>query len=119
MKIRTLKLREAHKPTSSGGGPSYCSVLWNQQAYHVVTASSSDPTIAIHDSLILSSPPKLLRHHRDSVTALALSPNSTCLTSGSVNHSVKLYKFPVPISQPMGKTKGEGKKGEGIQPFFQ
>ncbi|KAM1429142.1 hypothetical protein ACFX2I_045371 [Malus domestica] len=114
MKIRTLKLREAHKPTSSGGGPSYCSVLWNQQAYHVVTASSSDPTIAIHDSLILSSPPKLLRHHRDSVTALALSPNSTYLTSGSVNHSVKLYKFPVPISQPMGKT-----KGEGIQPFFQ
>ncbi|KAM0982842.1 hypothetical protein ACFX2J_015585 [Malus domestica] len=94
MKIRTLKLREAHKPTSSGGGPSYCSVLWDQQAYHVVTASSSDPTIAIHDSLILSSPPKLLRHHRDGVTALALSPNSTCLASGSVDHSVKLYKFP-------------------------
>lgn len=94
MKVRSLKLREAHKATSSNGRPSFCSVLWDQQAYHVVTASSADPTIAIHDSLLPSSPPKLLQHHRDGVTALALSPNSTCLASGSEDHSVKLYKFP-------------------------
>ncbi|ONI08991.1 hypothetical protein PRUPE_5G211000 [Prunus persica] len=94
MKVRSLKLREAHKATSSNGRPSFCSVLWDQQAYHVVTASSADPTIAIHDSLLPSSPPKLLQNHRDGVTALALSPNSTCLASGSEDHSVKLYKFP-------------------------
>ncbi|XP_015883273.3 protein ENHANCER OF LHP1 1 [Ziziphus jujuba] len=93
MKVRSLKLREAHK-ASSNGRPSFCSVLWDYQAHHLVTASSSDPTISIHDPLLPSSAPKLLRHHRDGVTSLALSPNSTCLASGSVDHSVKLYKFP-------------------------
>ncbi|XP_062116825.1 protein ENHANCER OF LHP1 1 [Humulus lupulus] len=93
MKVRSMKLREAHKAPSNGR-PSFCSVLWDQQARHLVTASSSDPTISIHDPLLPSAAPKLLRHHRDGVTALALSPNSTCLASGSVDHSVKLYKFP-------------------------
>ncbi|PKI70341.1 hypothetical protein CRG98_009221 [Punica granatum] len=93
MKVRTLKLREAHKPASNGS-PSFCSVLWDQQAHHLVTASSSDSAISIHDSLLPSQAPKILRHHRDGVTALAISPNSTCLASGSVDHSVKLYKFP-------------------------
>ncbi|KAJ8752330.1 hypothetical protein K2173_003966 [Erythroxylum novogranatense] len=91
MKIRTLKLREAHRSTANG---SYCSVLWDQQAHHLVTASSSDPTVAIHDPLLPSNPPRMLRHHRDGVTALSISPNSTCLASGSIDHSVKLYKFP-------------------------
>ncbi|KAK7843029.1 hypothetical protein CFP56_013160 [Quercus suber] len=27
--------------------------------------------------------------------AVTISPNSTCLASGSIDHSVKLYKFPV------------------------
>ncbi|KAG6675432.1 hypothetical protein I3842_15G101000 [Carya illinoinensis] len=34
--------------------------------------------------------PKILGHHREGVTALAISPNSTCLASGPVDHSVKL-----------------------------
>ncbi|XP_028763635.1 WD repeat and HMG-box DNA-binding protein 1 [Neltuma alba] len=93
MKIRSVKLREAHQAASSGR-PSFCSVLWDQQAQHLVTACSSDVSISIHDPLLLSSPPKILTHHRDGVAALALSPNSTCLASGSVDHSVKLYKFP-------------------------
>ncbi|PON84352.1 Guanine nucleotide-binding protein, beta subunit [Trema orientale] len=93
MKVRSVKLREAHKAPTNGR-PSFCSVVWDQQAHHLVTASSSDPTISIHDPLLPSAPPKLLRHHRDGVTALALSPNSTCLASGSIDHSVKLYKFP-------------------------
>ncbi|KAJ6749212.1 WD REPEAT AND HMG-BOX DNA BINDING PROTEIN [Salix purpurea] len=96
MKVRSLKLREAHKSINGNNdnNPSFCSVLWDQQAHHLVTASSSDPSISIHDPLIPSNPPKILRHHRDGVTALALSPNSTCLASGSIDHSVKLYKFP-------------------------
>ncbi|KAF2321379.1 hypothetical protein GH714_040967 [Hevea brasiliensis] len=95
MKIRTLKLREANKSsTSNGSQPSFCSILWDQKAQHLVTASSSDPTICIHDTLLLSDAPRILRHHRDGVTALALSTNSTCLASGSIDHSVKLYKFP-------------------------
>ncbi|XP_054806896.1 protein ENHANCER OF LHP1 1 isoform X1 [Prosopis cineraria] len=93
MKIRSVKLREAHQ-AASNGRPSSCSVLWDQQAQHLVTACSSDVSISIHDPLLLSSAPKVLTHHRDGVTALALSPNSTCLASGSVDHSVKLYKFP-------------------------
>ncbi|XP_030521443.2 protein ENHANCER OF LHP1 1 [Rhodamnia argentea] len=93
MKIRSLKLREAHKPAGVDR-PSCCSVLWDQRAHHLVTASSSDPAISIHDALLPSSPPRILRHHRDGVTALAISPNSTCLASGSIDHSVKLYKFP-------------------------
>ncbi|XP_050220209.1 protein ENHANCER OF LHP1 1 [Mercurialis annua] len=92
MKIRTLKLREAHK--SDGIHKSFCSILWDHQAQHLVTASSSDPTICIHDPILLSNGPRILRHHRDGVTALSLSPNSTCLASGSIDHSVKLYKFP-------------------------
>ncbi|CAI0450117.1 unnamed protein product [Linum tenue] len=97
MKIRTLKLREAHKPSPGYGaanGSSFCSILWDQQARHLVTASSSDSGISIHDALLPSTTPKILRHHRDGVTALALSPNSTCLASGSIDNSVKLYKFP-------------------------
>ncbi|KAL2321180.1 hypothetical protein Fmac_030149 [Flemingia macrophylla] len=92
MKIRSVKLREAH--AAKGGGASFCSVLWDQKAQHLVTASSSDLSICIHDPLFPSLSPKTLRHHRDGVTALALSPNSTCLASGSLDHSVKLYKFP-------------------------
>ncbi|PSS08331.1 WD repeat and HMG-box DNA-binding protein like [Actinidia chinensis var. chinensis] len=92
MKIRSVKLREAHK--SDNGVASFCSILWGLQAQHIVTSSSSDTSICIHDPLLLSAPPRALRHHRDGVTALALSPNSTCLASGSIDHSVKLYKFP-------------------------
>ncbi|GMP33197.1 hypothetical protein CsSME_00006625 [Camellia sinensis var. sinensis] len=91
MKIRTVKLREAHK---NNGAATYCSILWDLQAQHIVTSSSSDSSIFIHDPLLLSSPPSILRNHRDGVTSLALSPNSTCLASGSMDHSVKLYKFP-------------------------
>ncbi|KAA8541101.1 hypothetical protein F0562_025064 [Nyssa sinensis] len=91
MKIRSVKLREAHKNNGVG---SYCSILWDLQAQHIVTSSSSDQSICIHDPLLPSSTPKILRNHRDGVTALALSPNSTCLASGSIDHSVKLYKFP-------------------------
>ncbi|KAL6995003.1 hypothetical protein U1Q18_005137 [Sarracenia purpurea var. burkii] len=91
MKIRSVKLREAHK---SNGVGSFCSILWDLQAQNIVTSSSSDSSICIHDPLLLSAPPRILRHHRDGVTALALSPNSTCLASGSIDHSVKLYKFP-------------------------
>ncbi|KAK4567898.1 hypothetical protein RGQ29_003607 [Quercus rubra] len=97
MKVRSVKLREAHKAASSSngrGGGSFCSVVWDQQAHHLVTASSSDPSISIHDPLLPSSAPRILRHHRDGVTAIAISPNSTCLASGSIDHSVKLYKFP-------------------------
>ncbi|XP_061341884.1 protein ENHANCER OF LHP1 1 [Gastrolobium bilobum] len=92
MKVRSVKLRDAH--AHKGGRPSFCSVVWDQQAKHLVTASSSDVSISIHDPLLPSATPRILRHHRDGVTALALSPNSTCLASGSVDHSVKLYKFP-------------------------
>ncbi|EOY22185.1 Transducin family protein / WD-40 repeat family protein isoform 1 [Theobroma cacao] len=91
MKIKSLKLREAHKGSANA---SFCSILWDLNAHHLVTASSSEPSISIHDPLLPSNPPRVLRHHRDGVTALALSPNSTCLSSGSIDHSVKLYKFP-------------------------
>ncbi|XWS60390.1 hypothetical protein CRYUN_Cryun07bG0032400 [Craigia yunnanensis] len=91
MKIKSVKLREAHKGSSKA---SFCSISWDLQAHHLVTASSSEPSISIHDPLLPSNPPRVLRHHRDGVTALALSPNSTCLASGSIDHSVKLYKFP-------------------------
>ncbi|KAL4280939.1 hypothetical protein GQ457_03G017900 [Hibiscus cannabinus] len=91
MKIKSVKLREAHEGSSNA---SFCSILWDLQAHHLVTASSSQPSIAIHDPLLPSHPPRVLRHHRDGVTALTISPNSTCLASGSIDHSVKLYKFP-------------------------
>lgn len=87
-----MKMREAH--TQKGGRASFCSLVWDQKAEHLVTASSSDVSVSIHNPLLPSAAPKILRHHRDGVTALALSPNSTCLASGSVDHSVKLYKFP-------------------------
>ncbi|XP_075479186.1 protein ENHANCER OF LHP1 1 [Primulina tabacum] len=93
MKIRTMKLREAHK-NGEDGGSSFCSVLWDSKAEHLVTASSADNSICIHDSVSPSNPPKFLNNHREGVTVLALSPNSTCLASGSLDHSVKLYKFP-------------------------
>ncbi|GMI78175.1 Enhancer Of Lhp1 [Hibiscus trionum] len=91
MKIKSVKLREAHNGSSNA---SFCSILWDLQAHHLVTASSSQPSISIHDPLLPSHPPRVLRHHRDGVTALAISSNSTCLASGSIDHSVKLYKFP-------------------------
>ncbi|GAB2289736.1 Protein ENHANCER OF LHP1 1 [Dionaea muscipula] len=91
MKVKSLKLREAHK----NGVRSFCSILWDIGANHLVTSSSSDTSICVHDALHPSpAPPKFLRHHRDGVAALALSPNSTCLASGSIDRSVKLYKFP-------------------------
>ncbi|PIN06279.1 WD40 repeat protein [Handroanthus impetiginosus] len=93
MKIRTMKLREAHK-SGDDGESSLCSILWAANGEHIVTASSSDNSICIHDVVSPSNAPKVLRNHREGVTALALSPNSTCLASGSLDHSVKLYKFP-------------------------
>ncbi|CAK9147891.1 unnamed protein product [Ilex paraguariensis] len=92
MKIRSVKLREAHR--NNNGAASFSSILWDLKAEHIVTSSSSDSSICIHDPLLPSNTPKILRNHRDGVTALALSPNSTCLASGSIDHSVKLYKFP-------------------------
>ncbi|KAL4562782.1 hypothetical protein LXL04_026812 [Taraxacum kok-saghyz] len=89
-KIRSMKLRKAHK---NNGGSSYCTILWDLTAEHIVTASS-DASISIHDALLTSNTPRILRNHRDGVTTLALSPNSTCLASGSNDRSVKLYKFP-------------------------
>ncbi|KAK9105292.1 hypothetical protein Scep_022136 [Stephania cephalantha] len=95
MKGRSLKLKEAHKSDKSNGAVgSVCSILWDVEAQHIITSSSSDSSILIHDTLLQSTPPKGLQHHRDGVTALALSPNSTCLASGSIDHSVKLYRFP-------------------------
>ncbi|XP_010257868.1 PREDICTED: WD repeat and HMG-box DNA-binding protein 1 [Nelumbo nucifera] len=91
MKVRTVKLKETH---NSNGVSSFCSILWDLKAQHLVTASASDSSISIHDLSQPSKPPKILRHHKDGVTALALSPNSTCLASGSIDHSVKLYRFP-------------------------
>ncbi|CAG7870182.1 unnamed protein product [Brassica rapa] len=93
MKSRTLKLREAHKV--GGSGAAFCSILWDQKAQHFVTSSSSDPSISVHDGRSpSSSPPTILRHHQDGVTALALSQDSSFLASGSIDHCVKLYKFP-------------------------
>ncbi|KAL2935394.1 WD repeat and HMG-box DNA-binding protein 1 [Bienertia sinuspersici] len=93
MKVKPVKLRDAHK-SSNNGKPSFCSVLWDNNSTHIVTSSSSDSSISIYEPLLLSTPLKTLRHHRDGVTALALSPNSTCLASGSIDRTVKLYKFP-------------------------
>ncbi|XP_074316480.1 protein ENHANCER OF LHP1 1 [Silene latifolia] len=93
--VKLVKLREAHKCNANNNGkPSYCNVLWDNKSNHIVTSSSSDSSINIYDSFLLSTPSTTLRHHRDGVTALALSPNSTCLASGSVDRTVKLYKFP-------------------------
>ncbi|KAF5198785.1 Wd repeat-containing protein [Thalictrum thalictroides] len=92
MKVRSLKLKEAHKNTN--GLPSFCSILWDLEAEHLVTSSSSDSSISIHDFINTSISPKIVRNHKDGVTAIALSPNSTCLASGSIDHSVKLYRFP-------------------------
>nr|ABA18100.1 transducin/WD-40 repeat family protein [Olimarabidopsis pumila] len=89
MKSRSLKLREAHKV---GGSAAFCSILWDNKAEHFVTSSSSDPSISVHDGL--SPSPTILRHHHDGVTALAISHDSTFLASGSIDHFVKLYKFP-------------------------
>ncbi|KAL1213187.1 Protein ENHANCER OF LHP1 1 [Cardamine amara subsp. amara] len=93
MKSRSLKLREAHKV--GGSAASFCSILWDHKAEHFVTSSSSDPSISVHDGLSPSTlPPTILRHHQDGVTALALSHDSSFLASGSIDHCVKLYKFP-------------------------
>ncbi|EPS71032.1 hypothetical protein M569_03722, partial [Genlisea aurea] len=93
MKIRTMKLREVHK-NGDDCEPSFCSILWDSSGNHTVTASSGGNSICIHDAASPSNPTKILRNHREGVTSLALSPNSTCLASGSIDHSVKLYKFP-------------------------
>ncbi|XP_058115075.1 protein ENHANCER OF LHP1 1 [Magnolia sinica] len=93
MKIRSIKLKETNK--TNGSTSSFCSIIYDLEARHVITSSSSDPSIWIHDlTLHPPKPPKILRHHKDGVSALALSPNSTCLASGSIDHSVKLYTFP-------------------------
>ncbi|KAK1296971.1 hypothetical protein QJS10_CPB15g01087 [Acorus calamus] len=94
MKGRSLKLKEAHKTDGVG---SSCSILWDNEARRIITSSSSDPALSIHyvdQEQQPPKPPRILKHHRDGVTAIALSPNSTCLASGSVDHSVKLYGFP-------------------------
>lgn len=99
-----MKLREAHK-TTDNASTSFCSVIWNSDATHFVTASSSDPSILIHDYASFSSQqkqqlssrnqnPKVLQVHKDGVTSLAISPDSMCLASGSVDHSVKIHEFP-------------------------
>lgn len=91
MKIRSMKLREAH---NNNGVSTYCTILWDRTAAHIVTASSSDVSISIHDALLPSATAKSLRNHKDGVTALAISPNSVLLASGSSDRSVKLYRFP-------------------------
>lgn len=88
---RSLKLREAHKGT---GSPALCSILWDADGRRLVTSNASDRSVSIHDA---SHPPKLakeVRDHKDGVTALAFSPGSNSLASGSVDHSVKIYSFP-------------------------
>ncbi|CAA7407757.1 unnamed protein product [Spirodela intermedia] len=92
MKGRTVKLREAHRSS----GAAHCSVIWDlDEGKHLVTAASSDTAIAVHDLASQTPlPSKTLRHHRDGITCLALSPDSACLASGSIDHSVKLYGFP-------------------------
>lgn len=96
MKGRTVKLREAHRSS----GAAHCSVIWDpDEGKHLVTAASSDTAIAVHDLASQTPlPSKTLRHHRDGVTCLALSPDSACLASGSIDHSVKLYGFPSEFS---------------------
>ncbi|KAI3927214.1 hypothetical protein MKW92_001969 [Papaver armeniacum] len=91
MKARSIKLKEAHK---SNGSESTCSIIWDLESQHLVTSSTSDTKISIHDALLPAKPPKLVSHHKEGVTALALNPNSTCLASGSLDHSVSLYNFP-------------------------
>ncbi|KAL9243328.1 hypothetical protein vseg_017229 [Gypsophila vaccaria] len=93
MKAKAVKLRESHAPNNNGR-QSACTVLWDNKSSHIVTSSSSQSSINVFDTFVLSSPMNTLRHHRDVVTALALSPNSTCLASASVDRTVKLYKFP-------------------------
>ncbi|MCL7035969.1 hypothetical protein MKW94_022549 [Papaver nudicaule] len=93
MAARSIKLKEAHK-SSSIGSVSTCSILWDLKSEHLVTSSTSDTNISIHDALLTSKSPKILPEHKQGVTALALNPDSTCLASGSLDHSVKLYDFP-------------------------
>ncbi|KAJ4763190.1 WD repeat and HMG-box DNA-binding protein 1 [Rhynchospora pubera] len=97
---RLLKLREAHKTDA----PATCSVLWAHDGSHLATSCASDTEVLIHD---LSAPPPgrsgstagsspvVLRHHKEGVTAIALGPTAGPLASGSFDHSVKLYNFPV------------------------
>ncbi|KAL9267033.1 ENHANCER OF LHP1 1-like protein, partial [Drosera capensis] len=95
MKPKSLKLKHSHNPTTTT--PSFCLILWDGTARRIVTASASDPSIIVHNagaSEVEEKAEKVMRHHRDGVSALAMSPNSTCLASGSVDRSVKLYKFP-------------------------
>ncbi|PKA47519.1 Flagellar WD repeat-containing protein Pf20 [Apostasia shenzhenica] len=94
MKGRIVKLKEAHR---SNGVAAVCSILWDQNGGLLVTASASDSAVLIHDAGQPAKPPNTLRHHRDGVTSIALSPNFHTLASGSVDRSVKLYSFPVPL----------------------
>ncbi|KAF9593767.1 hypothetical protein IFM89_025392, partial [Coptis chinensis] len=96
MKMRCIKLNESAHKKKNTNNASFCSILWDLEAKHLVTSSSSDSSIIIHDDFVSqnNNSPKILRHHKDGVTALAISPNSTCLASASIDHSVKLYRFP-------------------------
>ncbi|KAJ0988269.1 hypothetical protein J5N97_006625 [Dioscorea zingiberensis] len=95
MKHRSLKLKEAHKASTGGGGrPALCSIVWDPEGRHLVTASAADQCVLIHYLDPQSKPPKALNHHKEGVTALAFSPSSNSFASGSIDHSVKLYSFP-------------------------
>lgn len=95
MKHRSLKLKEAHKASGGGGGrAALCSIIWDPEGRHLVTASAADQCVLIHFLDQQSKPPKALDHHKEGVTALAFSPSSNSFASGSVDHSVKLYSFP-------------------------
>ncbi|KAG0464421.1 hypothetical protein HPP92_020490 [Vanilla planifolia] len=91
MRGRTMKLREGHR---CSGSPSVCSILWDHNGGLLITASAADSSILIHDSGQLAKPIKVLKHHKDGVNAIALSPKADSLASGSVDHSVKLFTFP-------------------------
>ncbi|ONK68237.1 uncharacterized protein A4U43_C05F9120 [Asparagus officinalis] len=91
MKGRSLKLREAHK---TNGIASVCSILWSGDGHRLITRRRVRSVHLIHDQSQPSKAATSLRYHKDGVTALALSPNSTSLASGSIDHSVKLYTFP-------------------------
>ncbi|KAM4127773.1 hypothetical protein ACJW30_02G114300 [Castanea mollissima] len=100
MKVRSVKLREAHKASSfknGRAGSSFCSVVWDQQAHHLITTSVSDPSISIHDPLLPSSAPKILRHHCDGVIAIA----STHFSTISKVSPYTIDSIPKPSLQPL------------------
>lgn len=91
MKSRSLKLREAHNTKNAA---TVCSIIWGGDDNLLLTSAASEPSISIHDQSQPSIPAKVLRHHKDGVTALAFNPGFTSLASASIDHSVKLYSFP-------------------------